>query len=114
MYTTGDASGCACESTSCPTGDQELQCSDPSCKGGNDNKCTVDDQGCDCAEDPECPIGLDTLACHECGDADQESKCKGVSRYLSPPENDFWLRSSMIAIRSEQQMDRLRLCRPCG
>jgi len=82
MCTTGVGTRCACESTSCPTGNQQPKCSDPKCKGGKDKNYSADDQGCDCTEE-KCPSGKDTLFCDDCGGADQNNKCKGVSRCLS-------------------------------
>ncbi|MCJ1280191.1 hypothetical protein MMC21_008018 [Puttea exsequens] len=80
ICTTGPSANCACDTQTCPTGDQEPQCSDPQCKGEDDNKCTVDQKGCACTPKEECLTGLDTPVCDQCGGADQNGKCKGVSK----------------------------------
>lgn len=84
MCTVGPSSGCVCDSDSCPTGDQQPECSDPKCKGGDDKKCSADNKGCACVveEKEECPKGFNTLMCHECGGATDDKKCKGVSKLL--------------------------------
>ena len=61
--------GCACEKEECPTGDEQLKCSDEKCKGGDDKKCSVNPYtDCECIV--ECPTGDEQLVC-------SDEKCKG-------------------------------------
>lgn len=85
MRTVGTGTRCARETTSRATETPQPNCSGPDPKCGNDKRCSTGNQGCNCKEDEEkqCPSGEYTLFCDECGDADQNNKCKGVSRYLS-------------------------------
>lgn len=77
MCTTGSNSGCACDD-SCPTRDQQPKCSDDNCKGDDQDKCTVNNKGCQCTSDDTCPEDLDTLFCDDCGGSNDDEKCKGV------------------------------------
>ncbi|KAF8849829.1 hypothetical protein BDZ45DRAFT_220321 [Acephala macrosclerotiorum] len=85
MCTTGANVGCACEASTCPSGDQAPKCSDRNCSPDTSNKCTLENAGCDCEPAEECP-GTDDptqlLTCDECGGSVEGSDgvCKGVRR----------------------------------
>ena len=55
-------------------------CGDEKCKGGTDNKCTIDNHGCDCKPSPDCPMYENTPFCDDCGGS-VDGKCKGVSTF---------------------------------
>jgi hypothetical protein len=81
--------GCACDNMeeTCP--EEKPKCSADTCKGDKDNKCTVENKGCDCEAAATCPDEKDQiLTCDKCGGAEPDIQkctdgnapcCKGVS-----------------------------------
>lgn len=81
--------GCACDDSPQETCPQEKPaCEAELCKGDENNKCTVENQGCDCQPpEPSCPDPTEALFCPDCGGEESDTSkcrdgepcCKGVS-----------------------------------
>jgi hypothetical protein len=72
------SAGCTCEDSkpeTCPQ--QKPNCDAETCKGDENNKCTVENKGCGCVQaGPTCPDATEAMFCSQCGgEGSDVSKC---------------------------------------